>query len=369
MKTLDIRHPIRSDIQGLRGLAVIYVILAHLFPSTLPGGFIGVDIFFVISGYVITNQLKSLWSQDKEHAISEFYARRVRRILPAALLVLTTTVLVTKFLLGPIFGADSARDGFWSTLFLANFHFASQSQDYFATGVPQSLVQHYWSLAIEEQFYLLWPIILLSLFKWVKSKAIVNAITGLLLLASLSFCLINLYVAQNLNFFNSGARGWQLLAGCLLALLAVNPRDILILRIGALGILFTFAFLLTPTMNWPNIASLAVVTASVILCLPMSGGRFRALDNRIFVYLGDISFLLYLWHWPILMISKNYHSEFNLQQTLLVLLCTVIFSVTTHHFFEKPIRRSQILIRHPRITIVGGLTLVLITAIFMRSVQ
>ena len=366
MKTLDIRHPIRSDIQGLRGLAVIYVILAHLFPSTLPGGFIGVDIFFVISGYVITNQLKSLWIEDKEHAISKFYARRVRRILPAALLVLVTTVLTTNFLLGPVFGADSGRDGFCSTIFLANLHFASQSQDYFATGVPQSLVQHYWSLSIEEQFYLLWPVILVSIFKWVKSKTIVVAITGLLLLFSFSFALVNLYIAQNLNFFNSAARVWQLLAGCLLALLALNPRDILLLRIVSLGALFAFALLLSPTMSWPNMTSLVVVVAAVILCVPMNGGRFWILDNNLLVYIGDISYLLYLWHWPILMISKNYYSGLKLEQTTLVLIYTVLLSVITHHLFENPLRHSQTLIRSPRITILGGLTIIFITAVYMR---
>lgn len=366
MNSPDIRQSFRSDIQGLRGVAVIFVIIGHVYPSTLPGGFIGVDVFFVISGYVITKQLMSLWNQDEKHTISKFYARRVRRILPAAILVLTTTVLATRFLLGPIFGADTARDGFWSSLFLANFHFASQSQDYFATGVPQSLVQHYWSLSIEEQFYLLWPLILVSIFKWAKSKAIVTAITGALFLISISFCLINLYVAQNLNFFNSSARAWQLLAGCILALLAVNPRDILILRIGSLGTLFAFAFLLNPTMSWPSSASLVVVTAAVILCFPMDDQRFRVLDNHLLVYLGNISYLLYLWHWPILMISKNYYSEFKLEQTLLVLLYTVFLSVLTHHLFENPLRHGRFFIKSPKVTIVGGLTLILTTALFMR---
>jgi peptidoglycan/LPS O-acetylase OafA/YrhL len=109
-----------------------------------------------------------------------------------------------------------------------------------------------------------------------------------------------------------------------------------------------------------------VVTAAVILCFPMDDQRFRVLDNHLLVYLGNISYLLYLWHWPILMISKNSYSEFKLEQTLLVLLYTVFLSVLTHHLFENPLRHGRFFIKSPKVTIVGGLTLILTTALFMR---
>ena len=218
MNSADIRHSFRSDIQGLRGVAVIFVIIGHVYPSVLPGGFIGVDAFFVISGYVITEQLKSLWLSNQKNLLASFYTRRILRIFPSALIVVSTTVLATRVLLGPVFGADTATDGFWSTVFLANFHFAALSQDYFASGVPQSAMQHYWSLSIEEQFYLLWPLIFIVLAKYALVKRYHILFVGALLLGSFAFCIANLYLLNGQNFFNSGARAWQLLAGCLLAL-------------------------------------------------------------------------------------------------------------------------------------------------------
>ena len=334
MNSADIRHSFRSDIQGLRGVAVILVIIGHVYPSVLPGGFIGVDVFFVISGYVITEQLKSLWLSNQKNLLASFYARRILRIFPSALLVVLTTVLATRVLLGPVFGADAATDGFWSTVFLANFHFAALSQDYFASGVPQSTMQHYWSLSIEEQFYLLWPLIFILLAKYASVKRYQLLFVGALLLGSFTFCIANLYHLNGQNFFNSGARAWQLLAGCLLALICPGPKNFLIVRFIALGI---------------------------------KDQRVLILESPPLKYVGDISFLLYLWHWPILTIAKNYFPSFELPHTVLVLSITLIFSAITHKTFEKPLRRNEKLLRKPRVTIVGGFTLIIITAIAMRS--
>lgn len=367
MNSSDIRHSFRSDIQGLRGVAVIFVIIGHVYPSVLPGGFIGVDVFFVISGYVITEHLRSLWVSNQKNALAVFYSRRILRILPSALLVVLTTVLATRVLLGPIFGADAATDGFWSTVFLANFHFAALSQDYFASGVPQSTMQHYWSLSIEEQFYLLWPLLFIVLATFVTSTRLIFFVIGALCLGSFAYCIVNLYLLDGQNFFNSGARAWQLLAGCLLALLRPIPKSILIVRFIALGTLLLAAITVEQTMRWPSATSLIVIIAAALLCYPTDDQKIHLLHSTALKYFGDISFLLYLWHWPILTIAKNYFPSFELPHTVLVLSITLIFSAITHKTFEKPLRRNEKLLQKPRVTIVGGFALIIITAIAMRS--
>ena len=152
----------RREIQGLRALAVLAVITNHLFPDLLPGGFLGVDIFFLLSGYLITSQLMELSALDNtRHSLLVFYARRIRRILPSALLVIWVSVFLAYRYLGPVVGNENLRDARWSTLFFANSHFNSLKVDYFGQGTSSPLLQHYWSLAVEEQFYIVWPILLL----------------------------------------------------------------------------------------------------------------------------------------------------------------------------------------------------------------
>jgi peptidoglycan/LPS O-acetylase OafA/YrhL len=367
MRSPDIGLSFRSDIQGLRGLAVLLVITGHLFPDLLPGGFIGVDIFFVISGYVITQQIRSLWQSHSSRALAAFYARRIRRILGPALLVVVSTVITAKYLLGPIFAADAARDGLWSSLFLANLHFDNQARDYFAAGVPQSLVQHYWSLSIEEQFYLLWPLLFLIFLFRARNKMVIIAATGTLLVASLTFAMVNNYALDNLNFFNSGARAWELLAGCLLAAIQPRSRNIIVIRLFSIAALLGFSIFLEPSMFWPNAYSVLVIIAAVALCFPPSQARFRPLDNPVMEYLGDLSYLLYLWHWPILTIAKNYFVDFNYRHTLMVILLTLVTSIASHYLFEKPLRSSQLLIKRPALTITGGLTIIAISAIYLGS--
>jgi peptidoglycan/LPS O-acetylase OafA/YrhL len=367
MTNLNVRHSTRSDIQGLRGIAVILVIIGHVYPSVLPGGFIGVDVFFVISGYVITQQLKSLWVTDRMKTITIFYTRRILRILPSALLVVLVSVLSTRTFLGPVFGLQASADGFWSTVFLANFHFAALSQDYFASGAPQSVLQHFWSLSIEEQFYLVWPLTFILSVKFLSSQNHIVLFVGTIFLVSFIFCIANLYLFDGQNFFSTAARAWQLLFGCLLGLVNPAPRGLLIFRLTSLVTLFLSAALLNQTMNWPSLSSFIVVIAALVLCYPIGNQRNRLLDSRPLRYIGDVSFLLYLWHWPILTISRNYFQVFKFEHTILVLSLTLLISAIMHKTFEQPIRRNQRLIANPQITIFGGIILTLITAVTMRS--
>ncbi len=367
MTLKEAQTPYRADIQGLRAIAVLLVIFGHLFPQLLPGGFIGVDIFFVISGYVITQQLQHLLQSDQRSILRRFYARRLRRILIPALIVILTTVICAKILLGPIFAFDAAYDGFWSTIFAANIHFDSQSRDYFASGMPQSLLQHYWSLSIEEQFYLVWPVIFLVLARLNLTKNSRVAITAGILTTSLAFSLAQIYLFNKTNFFSGPARAWELLAGCTLALTHVRARKITVLRFSSILLLMLFPLFLDQTMMWPDLYTVVIILLTLVICYPRENTQFRVLDNRAMVFIGDISYLLYLWHWPVLTITKNYVSNVGFTEIAFIIVATLALSISTFFLIERPLRRNTILISYPVTTVFSGLALIAATAIYLRS--
>lgn len=332
----------RADIQGLRAIAVIAVILGHLFPSTIKGGFIGVDIFFVISGFVITQQMMRSQAKSPHTFIRDFYYRRIKRILPAAVLVTAVSIYAAKYFLGPVVANQTTLDGAWVSIFLGNFHFHDVAIDYFSTGVQQSPLQHYWSLSIEEQFYLVWPALFAFLIVKLKNQSQRMAIVAVITAASLALALYQSEITGNPIFFATQTRIWELALG---ALLALSAR---LIRVPRFVIYFSFvvfiatAVMITPTMQWPNVNSLPIIIATAVLLVnnprvsPVS-----ILQNKVITYIGDISYVLYLWHWPILTIYKGYAAHFGVQEKIITIVATIFLSVSTHHLFENPIRFSN----------------------------
>ncbi|NBV26106.1 MAG: acyltransferase, partial [Actinobacteria bacterium] len=177
----------RRDIQGLRALAVILVILAHAKVANFAGGYIGVDIFFVISGFVITGLLLRQSGQNVVRQLGTFYARRIRRIMPAATLVIIGTLVAAFYWIGPFSAQPLLADARWASGFWANFHFITVGTDYFSQGLPPSLILHYWSLAVEEQFYFVFPLVLFvtaALFGLRRHRVILSVFLGILVAAS-----------------------------------------------------------------------------------------------------------------------------------------------------------------------------------------
>ena len=331
----------RSDIQSLRAIAVMLVIAGHLFPLNIKGGFIGVDIFFVISGFVITLQMTKLYSTSPSTFLRDFYSKRIKRILPSALLVTMLSLLATSYFLGPVAVNEAKQDGGWTTIFLGNFHFHNMSLDYFDTGTQASPFQHFWSLSIEEQFYLIWPALFLILM--IKAKSIRTRQSVLLAIIGFSLSMA-LYLSEMKSdpiFFISSSRVWELAVGALLGLSTVSirlPKSLINL---CLSILLVASITISPTMQWPGFLSIPVIVATaVILINNPSLGRVKALDNKMMRYIGDLSYLLYLWHWPIFIIIKGVSSSFGNVEKLYIALLTFALSVITHHFFENPIRFS-----------------------------
>jgi peptidoglycan/LPS O-acetylase OafA/YrhL len=331
----------RSDIQGLRAMAVILVIAGHLFPLSVKGGFIGVDIFFVISGFVITLQMTKLYSTNPSTFLRDFYSKRIKRILPSALLVTILSLLATSYYLGPVAVNEAKLDGGWTTVFLGNFHFHNMSLDYFDAGTQASPLQHYWSLSIEEQFYLIWPGLFLILM--IKAKSLRTRQFALLAIIgfSLSMALYLSEIKSDPIFFLSSTRVWELACGALLGLSTLSmrlPRSLINL---SLGILLVASIIISPTMQWPGLLTVPVVLATAVILMNRSSREAnKLLDNEVMLYLGDISYLLYLWHWPIFIIIKGVSGSFGNLEKLYIGLLTFALSVITHHFFENPIRFS-----------------------------
>ncbi len=372
--TSDYPAEFRPDVQAVRALAVSLVVLYHADIPGVHGGFLGVDVFFVVSGFVITNVLLREKASSGTTSIPGFYARRIRRILPAATVVLILTVFATYHWLSYITGSANADDAKYVAAFVGNFHFAALGTQYFGATQPPSTLQQFWSLAVEEQFYLVWPVVFLLLtLRWRVLSSKVRLVTTLSLIigVSLAWCIIETNENEIWAFFSPLTHAWELALGALLAVLGPqlrgrSPRVGLALAIvGALAVLFA-TWIYSSSTLWPGSAVVLPVAATALI---IAGGSLRGTGNfgRLVTFaplqwLGNISYSLYLVHWPVLAIATQYavaplplHSEIELVALSVVLAAALYYGV------ENPIRRSQLLMRHRALTFVFGAALIGLT--------
>ncbi len=346
----------RADIQGLRAVAVLLVICDHVFGQPV-GGFIGVDVFFVVSGFLITHLLLSEHARSGRISYVDFYRRRVRRILPVAVLVIAVTIVATYLLFNDTRGRSVATDGGWALLFGANWHFAQAGTDYFASGGPVSPLQHYWSLSVEEQFYVVWPTLLVLTIAAARKVApdsrrhllVLGAVAGTLAVASFAYSLSHSSASPVVAYFSTFDRAWELLVGAVLASTAAVWRRLPawvrpVLAYAGLGAIAASTVLIDESATFPAPwAALPVAgTALVIAAGVGSEPRFFfPLRNRVTTYLGDISYSLYLWHFPVVVLLLAYFPDAGLAYELTALALTLGFSVLSFHLVEDPIRHSQ----------------------------
>ena len=347
---------LRPDIQGLRAVAVIAVIVDHLF-GWPKGGFVGVDVFFVISGFLITGLLLREWKRTGTISFGRFYRRRIKRILPVSLLVIAATLLTAKFLFAAPRFSDTAADSLWATLFSANWRFLLQGSDYFQADGPISPLRHYWSLAVEEQFYFVWPWVLLAALVWLTrrgaSQSVALRAAGWLItalsLASFFWAMLETSSNPGAAYYSSFSRAWELGLGAMLAfavpMLERIPDGLrpILANAGLLGIVVSI-FALSPESAFPAPGALLPVLSTALLIGAGCGGSQRflpGLTNPVSRYLGDISFSLYLWHFPVLVflgVLLQPGSEFYYAMSLFV---TLGLSVYSYRLVEDPIRRSS----------------------------
>ncbi|WP_156759180.1 acyltransferase family protein [Microbacterium karelineae] len=336
----------RPDIQGLRALAVVLVVIAHVGTPGFEGGFIGVDIFFVISGFLITQLLLREVDRSGTVSITQFYVRRARRILPAATVVTAAVVVYAAIFLPLGRLHEAAADAGWSSVFLANWHFALSGTDYFSVSDP-SLFQHYWSLAVEEQFYLVWPLLVLAFVPRVGRRAF-TAAAAIVFAGSLAYSVWATGVAPEATYFNTAARAFELSGGALLACALASPlasrwrhgsATIGILLIAIATVAFSEQ---TPFPGW--YALVPVAGTMLLLSAGPDTWTGRALSWRPVRYIGDISFSLYLWHWPVAMAVEAAapHDAPFLATAAATIAVSMFLAALTFHYVERPFQTKRV---------------------------
>ena len=356
-----VRPGFRYDIAGLRAIAVLMVTLCHFGIPGFTGGFIGPDIFFVLSGYLITGILFREFSESKPEefapgriSMSNFYLKRVRRIFPAAFFVLLAINVYAHFNLNVLQNEQLKSDSIWTVFFAANITFMHQATDYFAQTLTASPLQHYWSLAVEEQFYLIWPMFFLFAanmrrlmiagrhFAWTQRLYIFFGVA----IAGSAFWLVDEFSkTPSSAYFSTFGRIWELALGGILSLVDVSvvqtrlKRAYLSLRIFALATVILSLVIVTPTNFGHTLFIPAIATG--FLLVTGAGQQTPDLVNRILsirllTAIGAISYSLYLWHWPLVVFGKPLGYFQTLPEQVLGVFVAIAFATASYWLIEKP---------------------------------
>jgi peptidoglycan/LPS O-acetylase OafA/YrhL len=347
-------HPTyRADIDGLRAVAVLLVVVHHAFPQALKGGFVGVDLFFVISGFLISTIIFQNLQQDT-FSFLDFYKRRIKRIFPALILILIASFVAGWFVLLPadykLLGKHMAA----GAAFVSNFAFWSES-GYFESGSKLKPLLHLWSLGIEEQYYIFWPLIVL--FAW---KRKINLFKVCLVLFALSF-VVNIATAKGnvvAAFYSPLSRFWELLIGSVLAYTSLQPSKVtkspqfnngtawvgvVILAIGV--------YFIHPERRFPGFWALFPTVSAYLLIKagPKAWFNQQVLSNRVMVWIGLISFPLYLWHWPMLVFAEIKFGTLDAPTKLGLIALSILLSWLTYRFIERPIRFGNLIVETKKV--------------------
>ena len=366
--------PFRPEIQGLRAVAVLLVVLFHLWPHRLSGGYVGVDVFFVISGYLITAHIVREVAQTGTVKVTRFWARRIRRLLPASLLVLALSAVAVALLVPATLWAQSARQLGASALYVQNWALALDAVDYMAADNVPTVAQHYWSLSVEEQFYLVWPLLVLGLvavfvrgrrtagsvlrqpLSPVRLRQVLVAGIGIVALASLAWSVYSTAQDQAFAYMSTFTRAWEFAAGALAALVVLRrpwpswARNVLGWA-GGLAIVGS-AYLYTEASLFPGWIALVPVLGTVAVIAAGRGNGWLApgewLSIRPARFIGDISYSVYLWHWPLIVVVPYATGRpLNIYDKLAVFALTIVLSWASKVLVEDPARTRPLLAAAP----------------------
>ncbi|MNM35743.1 O-acetyltransferase OatA [compost metagenome] len=331
----------RRDIAGLRAVAVIGVLLFHLGFSWIPGGFAGVDVFFVISGYLITSILLRD-AASGNFSFSNFYLRRIKRLLPAALVVMISSLFAGYFLLDPAAFENLASSALYASFFSANIYFYMNS-GYFDPSSEESPLLHMWSLGVEEQFYIFFPLVVIVLLSRSRRSAFFGI--AALFIASFIFCLIMAVHDPMFGFYMFPMRAWELGVGCLLAFSTGSSASSRLregLALLGLVLIVGSMFVLNKGLSYPSYWAVAPVLGTVLL---IHFGRGVPLSERWLgfwpmQFLGKISYSVYLWHWPLIVFYRSYWSgkELSSTESIMILFISLFLGWMSWRFVEEKIR-------------------------------
>ncbi|MEO7067461.1 MAG: acyltransferase family protein [Rhodanobacter sp.] len=384
MEARGYRLGYRGDIEGLRAIAILLVVAAHAKVTWLAGGFVGVDVFFVLSGYLITGVLLREIEQTSRLRFANFYARRFRRLLPALLVMIAVTSVVAAAVLAPSAQGAQATAAAMASMWLSNLHFAFAKLDYFSPGAASNLFLHTWSLGVEEQFYLIWPaLMVLALAAWhakghylTRLKITMFAIVGISLLASI----VMTETAPQMAFYMMPLRAWQFGAGALVWLYFGSSSATNISKTSApssatsywlgwsgLALIIAAGLFFNANMPYPGWrALLPTIGAVAIIMAGASGtdrGVSRALSWRPLQAVGHVSYSWYLWHWPVLLLGGTLITTNSLGYRIGLVVLSLLLAVMSYRWVEAPIRRQSRWTARPPVTILTALSLMVITVL------
>lgn len=361
---------LRSDIQALRAVAVGSVMTYHLWPGVFRGGFVGVDVFFVISGFLITGHLANEAYATGRIRLGRFWAKRAKRLLPASMLVLVTVAIATVTIVPISLRANWLREVVGSTFYVQNWVLASRSVDYLHQGDTESPLLHFWTLSVEEQFYIVIPLVLtaLALLPLVRSRLrlAVPVTICAILVASLAYSIHLTETRGSVAFFSTGTRAWEFGVGSLIAVTAFRvPRaaQLLVGWAGAVAIAASVWFL-SGTTPFPGYAgALPVLGAAGVIVAAGRGPVGLMATWRPITFLGDISYSIYLWHWPpIVLLPILSGHALNAPERVAVLLGAILAAWASTRFVEDPLRFLPVHSR-PHLLSVGIASLLVMGAV------
>jgi peptidoglycan/LPS O-acetylase OafA/YrhL len=352
----------RPDIDGLRALAVIPVILFHTGLSGISGGFVGVDIFFVISGFLITYIITA--DIDKQRfSILSFYERRIRRIFPALFAVLLFTIVVASILFLPKPYQDFGKSVTAADFFVSNIFFWRET-GYFDAPVETKPLLHTWSLAVEEQFYLFFPLFLVFISRYAKNRLITY--TTIILVLSLALSAWGAYYKPTSTFYLAPTRAWELMLGALLAMGVLRPLNIKwareTLAVTGLCLIGWSIVMFSTSTPFPGLNALYPCIGATLLIYTGTNERTvvsRLLGTRLFVLIGLISYSLYLWHWPVIVFVKYYEIEpLTARQVTVLLLAVLMISTLSWKYIECPFRKKNAIFPRKDLFVVSGTAMI-----------
>jgi peptidoglycan/LPS O-acetylase OafA/YrhL len=348
------RSGFRSDIEGMRGIAVVLVLIYHAGATWLPGGYIGVDVFFVLSGFLITHGLVTELERRGTVSLRGFYARRFRRLLPAGTVVLLATVLTARVVASPMVAESVAIDGIWAAGWLANYRFVAVGLDYLATDMAESPLLHYWSLAVEEQFYVVWPLLVLAIVKLAgRGRRPLIIGLGTLSLVSFAWAVFDSVNNPTLAYLSLHTRAWEMAAGALLALTGwrLAGRTAAPLAWGAIVAVVASAAIFDATTSFPGPWAAVPVLGTVVMIAAgtaRTNPARRLLDLAPLQRAGKLSYSLYLWHWPVLVLAEHaLRRPLTAVEAVACLALSWLLSEVSFVLVENPVRHAAPLLRSP----------------------
>ncbi|MGP5227046.1 acyltransferase family protein [Arthrobacter rhombi] len=365
----------RRDIQGLRAVAVALVVVYHILPRSILGGYVGVDVFFVISGFLITSHLLSKPPQNFRMLV-DFWARRVRRLIPAALTVILATLCMSWILAPDSRWRSISWDAIASAFYFQNWRLAANSVDYLGAEEAASPLQHYWSLSVEEQFYIFWPILILVVFAITvrRRRKLLPTIIGALVFvsaASFAYGLHQTAVEPAAAYFVTGTRIWELGLGAVVACVYSYWRPGRLLGVltawAGLALIMWSAITYTASVPFPGVAALAPTLGAALVI--WAGSEVRAspagpLGLRPVQWIGDASYSIYLWHWPlVVLVPLAGNGKMGPIDVTLIVIATLVLSWASKNLIEDKFRSLPALRVPGKSFAMGGISMMLIAMV------